>query len=75
MVEWSKTWDLSCSNFPITQVARVRTPLLSSCFFQSFLVLSVHSKKTCATHVKYIESKCENGGGISKYKINKKKRL
>jgi hypothetical protein len=33
MVEWSKTWDLSLLNFPITQVARVRTPLLSSFFF------------------------------------------
>ena len=48
MVEWSKTWDLSYMNFPITQVARVRTPLLSSFFFR--LVLSV-IQKTCATYV------------------------
>ena len=40
MVEWSKTWDLSCIDFPITQVARVRTPLLSI-FFLFFGVVTL----------------------------------
>jgi hypothetical protein len=66
MVEWSKTWDLSCLNFPITQVARVRTPLLSSPFFFPILVQCV-PKNLCYQR-QYIESKRENGGGISKYK-------
>ena len=66
MVEWSKTWDLSCANFPITQVARVRTPLLSSFFF-SFRAHCV-PENVCYI-CDYIESRCEKGSGISKYKI------
>ena len=59
MVEWSKTWDLSCVNFPITQVARVRTPLLSLFFF----LFDVQ----CAPENKYypcedIESRCDECG-------------
>lgn len=56
MVEWSKTWDLSCLNFPITQVARVRTPLLSSSFFFSKSSFSAFQKDMCYPH-EYIESK------------------
>lgn len=45
MVEWSKTWVLSYINFPITQVARVRTPLLSSSFFSHLVSVNDGSKK------------------------------
>lgn len=67
MVEWSKTWDLSCINFPITQVARVRTPLLSSPFF--LILVQCIQKKNLSYLCEYIESRCEKGSGISKYII------
>jgi hypothetical protein len=55
MVEWSKTWDLSCVNFPITQVARVRTPLLSSFFFP------FRAPENMCYLREYIESRGEKG--------------
>ena len=69
MVEWSKTWDLSYINFPITQVARVRTPLLSSFFFSIHVVCI---PKKCATY----ENKPKPDARKrvkSKYKIKKSK--
>ena len=58
MVEWSKTWDLSCMNFPITQVARVRTPLLSSFFF--LFRVQCAAENMCYL-CEDIESRCEKG--------------